>query len=581
MTPETKDILIEVTSSSSLNVCKTVCDQLLSEMAVLFIDEGATIKGGGGGDPGSSSGPASLVVEQVKVTDLEGNMRNVYPSRIDLRDLKGISVVLASRGLKLSFVPSDAGFFLQHPRADEDKGPKVLSVDRFTVRYPTQQTTLKADYGPFSTTQTVPAKWVLLTEDEVWGNGTVHTLNPPFMSEVASSALEISAHLVTPVVYRDIPTLRVLFHAGPGVLSSLDQDHTKSLDLICVSVTASPLFTPATGETLRVLFHAGPGVLSSLDQDHTKSLDLICVSVTASPLFTPATGEVKGGCQPDPSTGTCLAEVAFPASWWPPYLSKSSGKHPRVRVQYSVYEVGDSGTCDGSQLRVILQPSTTVADIGLKDFLGDWAEVSEDGITKILLPQKPLYPRSKFHLPVLVHLNPRSPVKAITFRVIEALLRAKLDEERVRARTGLQILGAEGTNTKLWTVKAVNQGFWWQIDARLKPTNLPVEVDPRFLFGELTHFVGITIASTEESWNRLRSKSRSSTLRRIAAKEDRPTPSPGHISGGRYSTYEYSLHEKGNPFQIELYTKLTLAKVWKIILKEKEISRAKISRSEA
>lgn len=75
---DTKNILIEITSSSSLPGCKTAFDALISEIVAKRI-----------GQCGEDS--RSISLEQVKVVDEEGNLRSVYPSKVDLQ-LKGVTI---------------------------------------------------------------------------------------------------------------------------------------------------------------------------------------------------------------------------------------------------------------------------------------------------------------------------------------------------------------------------------------------------------------------------------------------------------------------------------------------------------
>ncbi|KAF5288704.1 hypothetical protein FQR65_LT11969 [Abscondita terminalis] len=63
MTVDTTTLLIEVTGTASQGVCKKVADTLLKEMTYLF---------------------GNLTIQQVKNVDVEGNLKNVYPSRTDL-----------------------------------------------------------------------------------------------------------------------------------------------------------------------------------------------------------------------------------------------------------------------------------------------------------------------------------------------------------------------------------------------------------------------------------------------------------------------------------------------------------------
>ncbi|KAJ8711250.1 hypothetical protein PYW07_008492 [Mythimna separata] len=72
MSQESKSMLVEVTSHTSLGACKTVMNKLLQECLLLGI---------GPQEPGAAY--HTLTVQQVKVVDLEGNLKNVYPSRTD------------------------------------------------------------------------------------------------------------------------------------------------------------------------------------------------------------------------------------------------------------------------------------------------------------------------------------------------------------------------------------------------------------------------------------------------------------------------------------------------------------------
>lgn len=73
ISPETTEVFIEVTSSTSMTDCRQTIEDLLKEMLLAGF--------------GNSAEPADhhqLLVQQVKSTDAEGNLRAVYPSKTDL-----------------------------------------------------------------------------------------------------------------------------------------------------------------------------------------------------------------------------------------------------------------------------------------------------------------------------------------------------------------------------------------------------------------------------------------------------------------------------------------------------------------
>ncbi|XP_010348695.2 leucine-rich repeat-containing protein 47 [Saimiri boliviensis] len=97
----TSDVFLEVTSASSLQICKDVMDALVLKMAEMnkytfenkeegsLSDTEADVAAGQLSDPSTSpsaakNGPSPLVVEQVRVVDLEGSLKVVYPSKADL-----------------------------------------------------------------------------------------------------------------------------------------------------------------------------------------------------------------------------------------------------------------------------------------------------------------------------------------------------------------------------------------------------------------------------------------------------------------------------------------------------------------
>lgn len=67
--------------------CRSAIDQLLKEMLI----------GGFGADGGDSTEEyiqTTLVIQQIKVTDAEGNLRRVYPSKADLEFDDGDAILV-------------------------------------------------------------------------------------------------------------------------------------------------------------------------------------------------------------------------------------------------------------------------------------------------------------------------------------------------------------------------------------------------------------------------------------------------------------------------------------------------------
>ncbi|KAL5017258.1 hypothetical protein ScPMuIL_006847 [Solemya velum] len=86
ITKDTADIFVEVTSSSGLDVCKTVMEELLVRMLEMGIGDFEEEEQNEAGDAATCdvSSPHKLLVEQVKIVDHQGSMRVIYPSRTDL-----------------------------------------------------------------------------------------------------------------------------------------------------------------------------------------------------------------------------------------------------------------------------------------------------------------------------------------------------------------------------------------------------------------------------------------------------------------------------------------------------------------
>ena len=211
----------------------------------------------------------------------------------------------------------------------------ILSLDKFTVVQTTLPVSIRASYGPFSTKQTVPARFIVpdMTETAVSTDtnsyGQQQHLTATTSTQNATQALidlqqsnlhlDISAHLVRPTVPRDSPVLRVLFHAGADPSGNLQRQK------ICI---------------------------------------LMDVSI-ANQI------PIKGYCIPEGDDGVCVAEAVIPSNWWPPLpppekeepLSTPQKTPQRlVQVSYSVFEpvARNPEQCEP---KVQIQPLTAFAKV--------------------------------------------------------------------------------------------------------------------------------------------------------------------------------------------------------------------------
>lgn len=92
----TSELFVEVTSALSLQTCKDVMDALILKMCELnkFTAEHAEEAGSDEEDHTPSESPAhELTVQQVRTLDPEGNLKVVYPSKTDLNNCPGVSVL--------------------------------------------------------------------------------------------------------------------------------------------------------------------------------------------------------------------------------------------------------------------------------------------------------------------------------------------------------------------------------------------------------------------------------------------------------------------------------------------------------
>lgn len=289
----------------------------------------------------------------------------------------------------MAFENPDSGFFL---RPNVVNGPGgdgntleglagtggILKVEKFTVLDGTRPALIRASYGPFSTKQTVPARFVLpqFPEDE---NATLTASS----DVVGGSQLEVSAHIISKRVTRARPTIRVLIH-GSGA-----KGHHSAH--VCVTVLVR----------------------------------MANRTITAS--CTPVEAEETGG------DATCLVDLNIPANWWPPN-TRSTVKIPRTTV-YVSYMIGTAESPEKCMLyhteeldsynypvgvgpRVTVQPETPVGEVMLGLEEQGYEEVSKDPLVQIMVPRAPLYPGTSLHVPVYLNPSGNLPALMIVMRYI-------------------------------------------------------------------------------------------------------------------------------------------------------------------
>ncbi|XP_046988822.1 transmembrane protein 132E [Schistocerca americana] len=304
----------------------------------------------------------------------------------------------------------------------------VLSVDRFSVVQSSRPVSVRATYGPFSTKQTVPARYVVPDPldlpqpplptlqhngsllDAAAAAGAAAAAVAAAAAGAAPRRLDVSAHIVRPQLPRDQPQLRVLFHAGTGTAAAAD---------------------------------VGPGVAALGGRRHPRQR--VCIVLHAALGDRPP---LTAACSPDGEDGVCLAQVTVPATWWPPLSPPGWGgpsKWPprRVQLAYSVLEPRG----EGCVARVQIQPVAPLGTVLLAPAASAYRELrapgpppAEDGLLALLLPRAPLYPRARLHAPLFL-LQPAAALLVV----------------KVRVKNGLRLLGAEASSER-WNVTASLNG---------------------------------------------------------------------------------------------------------------------------
>jgi len=178
------------------------------------------------------------------------------------------SVAGVAGTVEVHFENKDGGFFLKHATRSQSASARsgsrsgleneadnsILSVDRFTVFQTTEPVSVRATYGPFSTKQTVPARYIVpdpVESSPVSAGNPLNTSVSALLRDLeavqGARHLDVSAHVVRAEVARDSPVLRVLFHTGsdPGNTARRQQLQQRVCLVLHASVPDKPPISAA------------------------------------------------------------------------------------------------------------------------------------------------------------------------------------------------------------------------------------------------------------------------------------------------------------------------------------------------
>lgn len=320
--------------------------------------------------------------------------------------------------MEVHFDNPDGGFFVRHPigtgnydnnrqqqqmtGSDDGGGGAVLSVDRFTVLQDVPQTSIRASYGPFSTKQTVPSRYLIPDPNSVGmsGNGSGSTTQYGSTAATDISSMDVSAHLVQSRIYRESPVVRTLFHVGYSIVRSQSQSG------IGAGLMQPPMLSIGDNKSA-----GGPS------RGFSSSYGKLCAVAKAT--FDGSERPVTAACKPDPKDGVCTARLVLPAKWWPPLNPPDAKpvKTPQryVRVSYALLE--SDHRC--SQSDVQLQPFTYVGQASLEHAQRPYKELKTDAYLLTLVPSVPLYPKSFTYVPVFFDAGPKEQnIKGFILRYV-------------------------------------------------------------------------------------------------------------------------------------------------------------------
>lgn len=310
--------------------------------------------------------------------------------------------------VSVHFENKDGGFFLkqssrQHATTSTlsdvtdvltSNGGSPLSTDRFTVFQSSQPISIRATYGPFSTKQTVPARYVV--PDPLPINATGPSID---LQDLATHHLDMSAHIVRNEIPRDSPVLRVLFHTGSDLGTRHQVLLNRHQQKVCI--------------VLHALLNGRP------------------------PLH--------AACSPDGEDGVCLAQITIPSSYWPTIpldkngrLGKATKTPPRIlQIGYSVLEPRPDKN-EGCHPKMQIQPTTSLGVVHLVAAKGAYKELKLTDDLFMLVPHPPLFPMSRMHIPVYID---KKKSKLLTAIVI-----------RGRVKSGIKILSADPSGAVAWNM---------------------------------------------------------------------------------------------------------------------------------
>lgn len=273
----------------------------------------------------------------------------------------------------------DGGFFLRtHHLEDRLSGntdEDDEEIHRFTLLHSNSPTTIKSQFGPFVAKQVVhPTLTRPKSNDSSSGDARIES--------ILQFPGDVTARLVTREVRRDRPVLRVLFHSA----RASDPKRRQSVE----------------------------------DSTEAGKSDSLCIVLYVHNRDQ----HLMAACSPsDSRDGVCLAQATLPVSWWPP-LESPVWKSPKtqktwVRVEYAVLQSGSFDCSDMAALPVSVPaglPSVYLDDVPLSVAHGSYEEVKSDDVVRILVPQGPVYPRSKVYVPVYLQPNPVYPPYVFVIR---------------------------------------------------------------------------------------------------------------------------------------------------------------------